>query len=134
MTNSPASEGQAFRAPEPFDAGSPGRSRALVRRVSVVVVTFFALATLLLMLAPASAMASMNDISTPVAQVSPYQPPTLTGSDGPSWFSPSSVFSQLPLWAQAAVVSAAVTISFFVLTALVRWTWRYVSDLRSRAT
>ena len=134
MTNSPASEGRTFRGPEPFDAGTRDRGRKLVRPTAAVMLAVIALATLVLMLAPTSAMATMNDISTPVAQVSPYQPPPLTGGDGPSWFSPSSVFSQLPLWAQAAVVSAAVTISFFVLAALVRWTWHYVSDVRSRAT
>ncbi|MGB8361547.1 MAG: hypothetical protein WCE80_09120 [Acidimicrobiia bacterium] len=131
MTNSPASEGQAFRAPEPFDAGTSGHGHQLARRAVTLTLEFFALVTLLVMVAPLSAMAG---ISAPVAQVSPYQSPPLTGGDGPSWFSPSSVFSQLPLWAQAAAVSAAVTISFFALTAVVRWTWRYVSDLRSRAT
>lgn len=134
MTDSPASEGRTFRVPEPFDAGTGDHERKLVRPAAAVILAVFALATLVLMLAPTSAMATMNGISTPVAQVSPYQPPPLTGGDGPSWFSPSSVFSQLPLWAQAAVVSAAVTILFFVLTAVVRWTWRHVSDLRSRAT
>jgi hypothetical protein len=44
------------------------------------------------------------------------------------------VFGRLPLWAQAAIVSAATTVAFFILAAFVRWAWRLVSDLVSRAS
>lgn len=109
-------------------------SRVLGRRVAAFLVVALAALALLLTLGSSSAGAVTHDVTVVVAQVSPYQPPPLTGGGGSSGISLFSVFGRLPLWAQAAIVSAATTVAFFILAAFVRWTWRLVSDLVSRAS
>jgi hypothetical protein len=108
--------------------------RIAVRRAIMLFLGAMAAAALLLMVGSSPAEAATHGVSAPLAQVSPYQPSPLTGNESfarPSLF---SMFGRLPLWAQAALVSAVVTVSFFVLAAFARWAWRQVSDLFSRAT
>jgi hypothetical protein len=109
-------------------------ARVTVRRVAALLVVTLAAVVLVLTLGASSAGAATHAVPAVVAQVSPYQPPPFTGGNGPTGVSLFSVFGRLPLWAQAALVSAATTVAFFVLAAIVRWAWRLVSDLTSRAT
>lgn len=109
-------------------------TRIPLGRVAILLLAAVGVLTLVLVIGPSTAQAATHDVSVPIAQVSPYQPSPLTGNDSftrPSLF---SMFGRMPLWAQAALVSAVVTVSFFVLAAFARWAWRQVSDLFSRAT
>jgi hypothetical protein len=102
------------------------RVSALLAAITVFVL-FFALGA-----SPAGAIT--HDLSVPLAQQSPYQPPDVTGGGGPTWLGPLAPLTQLPLWAQSALVAALAAVAFFVLQGAVRWAWRYVSDLLSRGT
>jgi hypothetical protein len=61
-------------------------------------------------------------------QPSPYQPPDLTEVDLPSWVAPFAPIASLPLWAQAALVSAVIAGLIFVVPIISRWLLRIGQD------
>lgn len=60
----------------------------------------------------------------PVAQETPYQAPEFNEIDPPSWLEPLQPLARLPLWGQAAVLSAGVAGLFFVIPMAGRWVWK----------
>lgn len=56
------------------------------------------------------------------AQESPYQPPPPPDSGG--FFTFMQPFQRLPVWAQAALFSAAASLAFFLLIEAVRVAWQ----------
>jgi hypothetical protein len=97
------------------------------RLITLLVVAVTVFAPLFSLGAP-PARATTYDISAPLAQVSPYQPPEVTDGGFSSWLGPFAPIGRLPLWAQAAIFSAGAAIAFILLQAAVRWMWRFVSD------
>lgn len=109
-------------------------SRTILRRAVAMAVVAIAVLLLLIVVGSSAARATTHEISAQVAQQSPYQPPDVTGGDAPGWLAPFSFIARLPLWAQAAVLSAVAAAAFFVVPTVVRWVWRFVSNLNSRTT
>jgi hypothetical protein len=79
---------------------------------------------LALLLAPALAAAAEVANVSVVAQETPYQPPEIQEVETPSWLQPLQPLARLPLWGQAAVLSAGVAGMFFVVPMVLRWVWR----------
>ncbi len=79
-----------------------------------------------LVLGPAL-FAAADVVGTPDAVVaqeeSPYTPPEINSADVPSWLEPLQPLARLPLWGQAAVLSAGVAGMFFVVPMVFRWVW-----------
>lgn len=72
------------------------------------------------------AQAQVGSEAIPVAQEdSPYQPPTVE-ADTPAWLEPFDPIAELPLWSQAALLSAGVAAGVFVVPTAGRWVWRTV--------
>jgi hypothetical protein len=69
-------------------------------------------------------------VPTAGAQVepAPYQPPDLIEVDLPSWVAPFAPLAALPLWAQAALVSAVIAGLIFIVPILSRWLMRLGQD------
>lgn len=87
------------------------------RVVTLLALLILALAVLSLLANPSPAQAAEGSI---VAQLSPYDPPEILGtsieaSEGP--------FARLPLWAQAALVSAVGVGTFFFVPTIARRIW-----------
>jgi hypothetical protein len=61
-------------------------------------------------------------------QPAPYQPPELIEVDLPSWVAPFAPIAALPLWAQAALVSAVIAGLIFIVPILSRWLLRLGQD------
>jgi hypothetical protein len=59
-----------------------------------------------------------------VAQETPYQAPDIEEREPPAWLKPLEPLAALPLWGQAAVLSAGVAGLFFVIPMVGRWVWR----------
>lgn len=53
----------------------------------------------------------------------PYTPPEFNSVEVPSWLEPLEPLARLPLWGQAAVLSAGVAGMFFVVPMAFRWVW-----------
>lgn len=100
-----------------------------LRRVIVVTLILVAATAIVLVLRPQPALAATGEVVAVVAQESPYQPPDI--QDAPGWLAPFTPIAGLPLWAQAAVLSAGAAGVFFVVPTVVRKVWQLVSDLRS---
>jgi hypothetical protein len=66
---------------------------------------------------------SLDDVDF-VAQETPYEAPDIQGVDTPSWLRPLEPLARLPLWGQAAVLSAGVAGLFLVVPMVGRWVWR----------
>lgn len=109
-------------------------ARVAARRAAVLLLVAIVALILLLTVGSSPAEAAAHDVSVPMAQVSPYQLPQVPGGNTPAGLDLFAPFSRLPLWAQAAIVSAVTTAAFFAVAAVVRWVWRLVSDLSSRTT
>ena len=88
----------------------------LVRAVRLLTPFILALAIVSLLTETSSAMADEGSV---VAQQSPYEPPP-TEIDLLPWAGP---FASLPLWAQAALVSALGVGAFFFVPTAARWIW-----------
>ena len=86
---------------------------------------------LALLLAPALAAAAEVANVTVVAQETPYQPPEIQEVETPSWLQPLQPLARLPLWGQAAVLSAGVAGMFFVVPMVGKWLWKLGEDGRS---
>ena len=70
------------------------------------------------------AVAALADAGTVVAQETPYQAPDIEEREPPAWLKPLEPLARLPLWGQAAVLSAGVAGLFFVVPMVGRWVWR----------
>ena len=80
-----------------------------------------------LLLGPAlGAVAHTHSVSI-VAQT-PYEPPEIDEVDAPSWLAFFEPLAALPLWGQAAVLSAGVAGLFFVVPMVFRWVWKLGPD------
>lgn len=77
-----------------------------------------------LMLGPALGVFAASGEVSVVAQERPYQPPEIEELEPPSWLEPLQPLARLPLWGQAAVLSAGVAGLFFVVPMVGRWVWR----------
>jgi hypothetical protein len=99
-------------------AGVFMRFRTLRFLAGVAVVAF-------LVLGPALFAAA--DVVMPVAVVAqeeaPYTPPEINSVEMPSWLEPLEPLARLPLWGQAAFLSAVVAGMFFVVPMVFRWVW-----------
>ena len=89
------------------------------RKVRSLVVLAFVTA---LVLVPAAGV--LADAGTVVAQETPYQAPDIEEREPPGWLKPLEPLARLPLWGQAAVLSAGVAGLFFVVPMVGRWVWR----------
>jgi len=89
------------------------------RKVRLLVVLAFVTA---LVLVPAAG--ALADGRTVVAQETPYQAPDIEEREPPAWLKPLEPLARLPLWGQAAVLSAGVAGLFFVVPMVGRWVWR----------
>ena len=76
-----------------------------------------------LLLGPALGAAADTHRISVVAQT-PYEAPEIDEVDPPSWLSFFEPLAALPLWGQAAVLSAGVAGLFFVIPMVGRWVWR----------
>lgn len=54
----------------------------------------------------------------------PYEAPDIDEVEPPDWLKPLEPLARLPLWGQAAVLSAGVAGLFFVIPMVGRWVWR----------
>ena len=59
---------------------------------------------------------------------SPYTPPEFDSVEPPGWLEPLEPLARLPLWGQAAVLSAGVAGMFFVLPMVFKWVWKLGED------
>jgi len=73
------------------------------------------------------ALFAAADVGMPAAVVAqeeaPYTPPDINSVEMPSWLEPLEPLARLPLWGQAAVLSASVAGMFFVVPMVFRWVW-----------
>jgi hypothetical protein len=76
-----------------------------------------------LLLGPALAVFAAGEENF-VAQETPYQAPEFNEIDPPSWLEPLQPLARLPLWGQAAVLSAGVAGMFFVVPMVGKWVWK----------
>lgn len=91
------------------------------------VVAFLVLGPALFAASDASAAAAV------VAQEeAPYTPPEINSVDVPDWLQPLEPLARLPLWGQAAVLSAGVAGMFFVVPLVFRWVWSLGDDPTER--
>jgi len=78
-----------------------------------------------LLLAPAvGALADTADGADLLAQENPYQTPDIQEVETPSWLRPLEPLARLPLWGQAAVLSAGVAGLFLVVPMVGKWMWK----------
>ena len=89
------------------------------RKVRSLVVLAFVTA---LVLVPAAG--ALADGGMVVAQETPYQAPDIEEREPPAWLKPLEPLARLPLWGQAAVLSAGVAGLFFVVPMVGRWVWK----------
>jgi len=57
-----------------------------------------------------------------------YVPPEFNSVELPGWLEPLEPLARLPLWGQAAVLSAGVAGMFFVLPMVFKWVWNLGED------
>ncbi|HSJ83260.1 MAG TPA: hypothetical protein VLA91_05515 [Acidimicrobiia bacterium] len=62
----------------------------------------------------------------------PYTPPEINAVEVPDWLEPLEPLARLPLWGQAAVLSAGVAGLFFVLPLVFKWVWNLGEDPTER--
>lgn len=75
-----------------------------------------------LVLVPAAA--ALADAGTVVAQETPYEAPDIEEREAPSWLRMFEPLAGLPLWGQAAVLSAGIAGLFFIVPMVGKWVWR----------
>ena len=80
-----------------------------------------AFVTALVLVPAAGALAAAGTV---VAQETPYQAPDIEEREPPAWLKPLEPLARLPLWGQAAVLSAGVAGLFFVVPMVGKWVWR----------
>jgi hypothetical protein len=74
------------------------------------------------------ALGAVADSGAVVAQETPYEAPDIEEREPPDWLKPLEFLAALPLWGQAAVLSAGVAGMFFVVPMVFRWVWRLGPD------
>ena len=86
-----------------------------------------------LVLGPALFAAANTSVYAVVAQEeAPYTPPEINRVDLPSWLEPLQPLARLPLWGQAAILSAGVAGMFFVVPMVFKWVWNLGDDPTER--
>lgn len=83
--------------------------------------------------AMAAMAATTGDDGVVTAQTGPYDAPEFVEVDLPGWATPFEPLARLPLWAQAALVSAAVAGLVFVVPIASRWVWSLGEDAEQTA-
>jgi hypothetical protein len=91
------------------------RFRMLRFLAGVAMVAFLVLGPALFAVAATFAVVAQEE--------SPYTPPEINSVDVPNWLQPLEPLARLPLWGQAAVLSAGVAGMFFVVPMVFRWVW-----------
>ena len=84
-----------------------------------------------LLLGPALFVSADDGVANQVVtaqEEAPYTPPEFNSIDMPSWLEPLEPLARLPLWGQAAVLSAGVAGAFFVLPMVFKWVWKLGED------
>lgn len=74
------------------------------------------------------ALIATADAGVIVAQETPYEAPEIQEVDTPGWLRFFEPLAALPLWGQAAVLSAGVAGMFFVVPMVFRWVWSLGPD------
>jgi hypothetical protein len=100
------------------------RFRMLRFLAGVAVVAFLVLGPALIVAADTFAVVAQEE--------APYTPPEINSVDVPSWLEPLEPLARLPLWGQAAVLSAGVAGMFFVVPMVFRWVWNLGDDPTER--
>ena len=77
------------------------------------------------------AVAALADAGTVIAQETPYEAPEIQEVEIPGWLRFFEPLAALPLWGQAAVLSAGVAGMFFVVPMVFRWVWSLGPDNES---
>lgn len=80
-----------------------------------------------------AAMPTTGDNAVVTAQTGPYDPPEFVEVDLPGWAQPFEPLARLPLWAQAALVSAAVAGLVFIVPIGSRWVLSLGEDAEQTA-
>jgi hypothetical protein len=93
------------------------RLRRLQFLFGLALVAFFLLAPTVFALAAAPP-------AVVAQEEAPYTPPDLDEAEVPSWLEPLQPLARLPLWGQAAVLSAGVAGLVFLVPMVARWVWR----------
>jgi hypothetical protein len=78
----------------------------------------------MMLLGPATGALADSGGSIVVAQETPYQAPEIEEIEPPDWLKFLQPLAALPLWGQAAVLSAGVAGLFFVIPMVGRWVWK----------
>ncbi len=79
--------------------------------------------TFVAMVVFAPALVAAADTGIVVAQETPYEAPEIQEVETPGWLRMFEPLARLPLWGQAAVLSAGVAGMFFVVPMVFRWVW-----------
>jgi hypothetical protein len=108
-------------------AGVTMRFRIVRLLAGFAVVAFLVLGPALFVSAADDGMAGDGRIVV-AQEESPYTPPDINSVDMPSWLEPLEPLARLPLWGQAAVLSAGVAGMFFVIPMAFRWVWNLGED------
>ena len=111
------------------DSGASEGAGVVVRFQVVRILAGFALVAFLL-LGPALLVSADEGVHLAVSaqEDTPYAPPDIESVDVPSWLAPLEPLARLPLWGQAAVLSAGVAGMFFVIPLVFRWVWKLGED------
>jgi hypothetical protein len=110
-------------------AGVTMRFRIVRLLAGFAVVAFLVLGPALFVSAADDGVA--NQVVT-AQEESPYTPPEFNSVEMPSWLEPLEPLARLPLWGQAAVLSAGVAGMFFVIPMVFRWVWNLGEDPTER--
>ena len=102
------------------------RFRMLRFLAGVVVVAFLVLGPALF------AAAGTADQAVVAQEEAPYTPPEINSAEVPGWLEPLQPLARLPLWGQAAVLSAGMAGMFFVVPMVFRWVWNLGDDPTER--
>ena len=84
--------------------------------------------TFVAMVVFAPALVAAADPGVVVAQETPYEAPEIQEVETPGWLRMFEPLARLPLWGQAAVLSAGVAGMFFVVPMVFRWVWSLGPD------
>jgi hypothetical protein len=99
--------------------GDGMRFRTVRLLIGLVAVLFFVLGPVLIVSASEVVVAT---------EESPYTPPEVDQVDLPNFLRALEPLARLPLWGQAAVLSAGVAGMFFVVPMVFRWVWNLGED------
>jgi hypothetical protein len=89
-------------------------------------------AVILVLLGPALIVSATEVVVA--TEESPYTPPEIDEVELPQWLQALEPLARLPLWGQAAVLSAGVAGMFFVVPMVFRWVWNLGEDREEEKT